>query len=307
MRNKFSLPNFSEWNSLREPDWFINNFLTWRQICIILVSFERKMNALYKRVKIKISWKVSVWLVLEGRVTFLHYTTLIHCTPVCQVQSQRFSSLGNVFQNKCKELLLPFPVLHVAAADTSPLPPHTHTHIHKTTTTVYYKGLEQLSKRSNVFAWWSTSSSLFPSTGDALQNDPAYECFWLTWKLWVCNDQCRQKLLTLQLCNFALWNYSLSFTCYTTFSDLDHITGSQEHKAVLIENVLTQLSWKFIESLCTSSRSWVYHVFWWSHIFRGNKWLFSLCKRTPPPKKKKKKRAFSWTPLKQDLSNFAWL
>ena len=35
----------------------------------MLVSFERKMNALYKCVKIKILWTVSVWLVLESRVT----------------------------------------------------------------------------------------------------------------------------------------------------------------------------------------------------------------------------------------------
>ena len=48
----------------------INYFWTCRQICTILVSLERKMNALYKCVKIKISWKVSIWLVLEGRVTY---------------------------------------------------------------------------------------------------------------------------------------------------------------------------------------------------------------------------------------------
>ena len=29
------------------------------------------MNALYKRVKIKLSWKVSMWLVLEGRVIYI--------------------------------------------------------------------------------------------------------------------------------------------------------------------------------------------------------------------------------------------
>ena len=48
----------------------LNSFWTCGQICIILVSFERKMNALYNCVKIKMSWKVSMWLILEGRVTY---------------------------------------------------------------------------------------------------------------------------------------------------------------------------------------------------------------------------------------------
>ena len=39
--------------------------------CIILVSFERNMNAFYKCVKMKILWEASMWLVLEGRVTFV--------------------------------------------------------------------------------------------------------------------------------------------------------------------------------------------------------------------------------------------
>ena len=57
MWNRFSRPNFSDWNSLRSPDWFINNFWTCGQICIILVSFERKMNPLYMCVKIKFQEK----------------------------------------------------------------------------------------------------------------------------------------------------------------------------------------------------------------------------------------------------------
>ena len=48
----------------------VNNFWTCRQTCTILVSFKRKLNALYKCVKIKISWRVSMWLILEGKVTY---------------------------------------------------------------------------------------------------------------------------------------------------------------------------------------------------------------------------------------------
>ena len=52
----------------------INNLWTCRHICIILVSFERKMNALYKSVKFRIPWKVSVWPILAGRVTYVECT-----------------------------------------------------------------------------------------------------------------------------------------------------------------------------------------------------------------------------------------
>ena len=48
----------------------ISNVETLRHICITLVSFERKRNALYKSVKIKTSCKVSMWLILEGWVTY---------------------------------------------------------------------------------------------------------------------------------------------------------------------------------------------------------------------------------------------
>ena len=65
-----------------QPDWFINNFWTCRQICIILVSFERKTNTLYKWVKIKISWKVSMWLILEGRVTNVSLYSLLSIPQV---------------------------------------------------------------------------------------------------------------------------------------------------------------------------------------------------------------------------------
>ena len=43
----------SQNGTLRKPDWIINNFWTCRQICVILISFARKMDALYKCVKKK--------------------------------------------------------------------------------------------------------------------------------------------------------------------------------------------------------------------------------------------------------------
>ena len=36
--------------------------------------------------------------------------------------------------------------------------------------------------------------------------------------------------------------------------------------------VLFQWSWNFVQLLTTSSRSWIYHYFWVSHIFKGDNW-----------------------------------
>ena len=60
-----------------------------------------------------------------------------------------------------------------------------------------------------------------------------------------------------------------------------------------------QLSWNFVRLLITSSRLWIYHYFWFSHMFKGDNWHISWFG--------KKKMLFSQTPLKQDLSNFARL
>ena len=33
-----------------------------------------------------------------------------------------------------------------------------------------------------------------------------------------------------------------------------------------------RLSWNFIGLLSMSSRSWIYHLFWWLHVFSGDNW-----------------------------------
>ena len=43
--------------------------------------------------------------------------------------------------------------------------------------------------------------------------------------------------------------------------------------------VLIRWSWNFIGLLSTSSKSWIYFLFWWSHIFKGDNWHFLIWKK----------------------------
>ena len=81
--------------------------------------------------------------------------------------------------------------------------------------------------------------------------------------------------------NFAWWYYSLSFTCSYHFQRL-----LPYFKVTAMSNsfkweffVPIQLSWKFIGLLGMSSRSWIYHLFWWSYILKENKWHISSFER----------------------------
>ena len=65
---------------------------------------------------------------------------------------------------------------------------------------------------------------------------------------------------------------------HTTFSDRDHTSLSQQCQTVLTEtyiHVRIRLSWDFIGLSTTSSRSGIYHLFWWSCLFKGENWCSS--------------------------------
>ena len=59
----------------------------------------------------------------------------------------------------------------------------------------------------------------------------------------------------------------LALPVLTTFGDHDQISRSQECQTVLTEHfMILRLS------SCTSGRSWVYHLFWQVHVFKGDNW-----------------------------------
>ena len=76
------------------------------------------------------------------------------------------------------------------------------------------------------------------------------------------------------LSNFAWLYYSLSFTCPYHFQWL-----WSYFKVTAVANSFTWkfyvhiwLSWNFVGLLSTSSRLWIYHYFWLSHIFKEDNW-----------------------------------
>ena len=87
--------------------------------------------------------------------------------------------------------------------------------------------------------------------------------------------------------NFTWLYYSLSCTCS------NHIHWSSTYfKFTAVSNsfklkfyVRIWLSWNIIGLLIMSSRSWMYQLFWWLHICKGNNWHIS-------PLKKKVKAGF---------------
>ena len=81
------------------------------------------------------------------------------------------------------------------------------------------------------------------------------------------------------------------------------LTLLQDHSSVSFNwklHSLIWLSWNFVELLSTSSRSWIYHYFWFRTCSREIIDIF-------PRLQNFKTLPFIWTLLKQDLSNFAWL
>ena len=77
---------------------------------------------------------------------------------------------------------------------------------------------------------------------------------------------------------FAWCYYSLSFTSSCPWRPWPHfkVTGVSNSFNWKFY-VLNLFSTNFIWLLSTSSRSWIYHLFWWSHIFQGdNGHIFSF-------------------------------
>ena len=77
--------------------------------------------------------------------------------------------------------------------------------------------------------------------------------------------------------NFAWWHYTPSFTC-----SLHSQWPWHYFEVTAVSNgfnwtfyVLTWLRWNFVGLLSTSSRSWIYHYFLLSHIFKGDDWCVS--------------------------------
>ena len=130
-----------------------------------------------------------------------------------------------------------------------------------------------------------------------LQDGQRCEPFWLAWKMWVC-----------VMISFSSEKFNVAI-----FSDIINIINVKLCMMVVIELYLfipllvtslyikvtavsNSCNWKFlcvylnkllnfVRLLITSSRSWVYHYFWFLHVFRGHIWHISSF-----GKKKKKKR-----------------
>ena len=125
--------------------------------------------------------------------------------------------------------------------------------------------------------------------------------FWLAWKIGVCNDQCWASRMAGWTGDCSTWQNILhcSFLehykcekCQTlhygtahwlSWTGLYHFPWPWSHfKVTAVSdsfnwkfNVPIWLNWNFIGLFNTSSRSWTHHLFWQSHIFKGNNWHVS--------------------------------
>ena len=141
--------------------------------------------------------------------------------------------------------------------------------------------------------------------------------FKLTWKMCLSNDQlaCRPgewpyvaKTLS---CDFlGHYKYDNDKLCmmivltelYWFISDLGCILRSQQCHSVVTE---TFCSYPITLKVCriviiTTSRSWIYHYFWFPHMFNGENWRISWFERTSTV-------PFSCTLLQRALSSIVWL
>ena len=140
--------------------------------------------------------------------------------------------------------------------------------------------------------------------------------FWLTRKMWVyvmvsvrpavCGKNLNVAIFSdtskWKMSNFACWQYLLSFTYSYHFQ-----WPWQYFKATKASNsfnwklyVLIRLSWNFVRLFITSSRSCIYHFFWFSHLFKGDNRCFLVWQKTLL-------LALSLTPCKRGFSNFVLL
>ena len=128
-----------------------------------------------------------------------------------------------------------------------------------------------------------------------------------------CIDQCWasqlgdcivwQKLLTSLSQTLYMWS-DLAWWLYLFIPHsvvTDHISRSQHCQTVLTENFsLIWLSWESVGLLSPPSRSWIYQL-----DFRT--YSREIIDILPHLEKQQVTLAFSSTPLKQNLSDFAWL
>ena len=77
--------------------------------------------------------------------------------------------------------------------------------------------------------------------------------------------------------NFAWWQFSLSFMYSYYFQwpwlyfKVTAVSNSFNWKFC----VLIRLNWNLVRLLMTSSKLWIYHYFWFSHMFKGDDWRIS--------------------------------